>query len=441
MSSPNLTITADPAEAGSLVYGSLAAKSSNEFPNGQFSLILTITNNEAATVHLNKVEVSFVGPPNVTASSIVADLTILASQTLQWSFAPQNNIILPLPAPGAAKLKLFCDNFGDPAEVDVALGQYQSPAPDGGYSFPGKSADLGNGQYWTGVSAAHASGGGTQLFAYDLLIRKFDSDNNNWPTSVPGSDNTQNQNYYIWGKPIYAMADGVVVEFRDGIAANTPPGLPSPTPNPVEGNHFYIQHGDDLALYAHFQSGTLNPALTSGPNAGGTGATVTQGQLLGLAGNSGNSSEPHLHIHVDRATVPWGGLGRPLPFNDIYVLDLSAVPDVWPANDDAPWNSVSAQDLPSVNSAIWPGALKMGKKKLYRWLGPLIWAWIIIIGGLMITPGGVSCPKCGAGLTDLLGIVSIVLGVLGFVSRVVESRVTTQRVAAPRIDAKADLHG
>jgi hypothetical protein len=109
-------------------------------------------------------------------------------------------------------------------------------------------------------------------------------------------------------------------------------------------------------------------------------------------------------------------------------------------NTNQEGNSVQAQDLPSVNSAIWPGPLKLGKKKLWRRLGPLIWAWIIIIGGLMITSGGVSCPKCSAGLTDLLGIVSIVLGVLGFVSRVVESRVATQRVAPPRIDAKADLH-
>ena len=445
MSAPNLTITAEPTEAGSLVYGALAAKSSNESANGQLSIVLTITNNEATTVHLNQVNVSFVGPPSVNASPIAADLTINPSQTVRWFFGilgPNNNIILPVPAPGAVKLKLTCDNFSDPAELDVTLGQYQSPATDGGYSFPARAADLAKGELWTGLSAAHgAAGGGTQLFAYDLLIRAYDSATNSWPTSVPGSDNTKNQSYHMWGKPIYAMADGVVVQFLDGMAANTPPGLPNPTPPTVEGNHFYIQHGDDLALYAHFQSGTLNPALTSGPNAGGTGAAVTQGQLLGLAGNSGNSSEPHLHIQVNRTTTPWGGPTRPLPFNDIYVLDLSAVPDVWPPNDDSPWNSVQAQDLPSVNSAIWPGPLKMGKKKLYRWLGPLIWAWIIIIGGLMITPGGVSCPKCGAGLTDLLGIVSIVLGVLGFVSRVVESRVATQRVAAPRIDAKVDLHG
>jgi hypothetical protein len=444
MSAPNLTVTAEPVEAGSLVYGALAAKSSNESANGQLSLVLTITNNEAATVHLNQVNVAFVGPPSVSASPITAALDILPSQTLRWFFGilgPNDNIILPVPAPGAVKLKLFCDNFSDPAELDLALAQYQSPAVDGGYSFPARAADLGKGEYWTGLSAAHgAAGGGTQLFAYDLLIRAYDSATNSWPTSVPGSDNTKNQSYYMWGKPVYAMADGVVVQFLDGMAANTPPLLPVPTPIPVEGNHFYIQHGDDLALYAHFQSGTLNAALTSGPNADGTGATVTQGQLLGLAGNSGNSSEPHLHTQVNRTTTPWGGPPRPLPFNDIYVLDLSAVPKAWPPNDDAPWNAVSAQALPSVRSAIWMGELKTGPKKLLGWIGPLAWAWIIFLGGLMITPGGISCPACGRGLTIALGIVSIVIGVLGFASRAVESRAATQRIARVQIDAKTDMH-
>jgi hypothetical protein len=43
----------------------------------------------------------------------------------------------------------------------------------------------------------------------------------------------------------------------------------------------------------------------------------------------------------------------------------------------------------------------------------LAWAWIIIIGGLMITPGGVSCIVCGRTLTLGLAVVSIVLGAIG----------------------------
>lgn len=444
MSAPNLTIQVQPAEASSVVYGALAAKTSNDESTGQLSLVLTITNHEPLPVHLNKVSISFVGPPSVSPSSITADLTILPNQTSQWYFPTANNIILPVPAPGVVKLSLYFDLFSDPANVDMPLAQYVSPATNGGYSFPAKSGDLKTGEVWTGQSAIHGgAGGGTQMFAYDLVIRAYDSSTNSWPTAIPGTDVTKNENYHVWGKPIYAIADGVVVQFRDGIAANTPPGFPSPTPNPVEGNHFYIQHGTDLALYAHFQAGTLNPSLTSGPNPGGTGATVASGQLLGLAGNSGNSSEPHLHTQINRTTIPWGGPPRPLTFNGIYVLDLTVVDsNTWPPTSDKPWNKVSAEALPSTYSAIWPGNLLLGKTSLFRWLGPLAWAWIIIIGALMITPGGVDCIACGRTLTNLLGLVSIGLGVLGIASGVIANRAAArQRVATPRIDVRSDLHG
>jgi len=53
----------------------------------------------------------------------------------------------------------------------------------------------------------------------------------------------------------------------------------------------------------------------------------------------------------------------------------------------------------------------------------LAWAWMILIGVLLITPGGVFCIACGqtpsvAGYVGnpvvwLLGIVSIVIGILG----------------------------
>ncbi len=443
MSAPVLTVTVEPVEASLVVYGALAAKTSNDPPNGQLSLVLTITNNEPSTVHLNQVDVSFVGPPNVSASSIPADLTISANQTKQWIFSAANNIILPVPAPSGIVIDLFCDDYTDPKNVNMPLAQYVSPASGGGYSFPATGADLGQDEYWTGRSAAHGpAGGGTQLFAYDVLVRVYDSASNSWPTLPPGADNTLNENYYVWGKPIYAMADGVVVQFLDGMQANTPPGFPTPTPSPVEGNHFYIQHGADLALYAHLQAGTLNPALTSGPNPNGTGAPVVKGQLLGLAGNSGRSSEPHLHFQVNRTTIPWGGPPRPLPFNDLYVLDLSAASSsAWPPSQDSPWSEVSAQCLPSVTSAIWPGTLLIGKIKLSKWVAVLAWAWIIIIGGLMITPGGIDCIVCGPLLTDILGLVSITLGVLGIVSRLLADRADAKPpMVLPQIDEKGHLH-
>jgi Tfp pilus assembly protein PilV len=56
----------------------------------------------------------------------------------------------------------------------------------------------------------------------------------------------------------------------------------------------------------------------------------------------------------------------------------------------------------------------------------------------MITPGGVSCPKCGWALTDVLAIVSIGIGVLGFASLALA---TKRNAAISQIDVKRDLHG
>src|SRR5436309_5665946 len=71
------------------------------------------------------------------------------------------------------------------------------------------------------------------------------------------------------------------------------------------GNHFYLQHGNEVALYAHMQEGTLNPALLH------VGAAFKAGDFLGLAGNAGNASEPRLHIHVVKGTAPETGPLRP----------------------------------------------------------------------------------------------------------------------------------
>ena len=45
----------------------------------------------------------------------------------------------------------------------------------------------------------------------------------------------------------------------------------------------------------------------------------------------------------------------------------------------------------------------------------LAWAWIIIVGGLMIAPGGIECIACGPLISKILGVISVAIGVAGFV--------------------------
>lgn len=107
--------------------------------------------------------------------------------------------------------------------------------------------------------------------------------------------------YAIFGVRVVSPCTGEVVEAADGFPDLRPPRM---DPEHPAGNQVLLacDTGGIRVLLAHFQQGSL--AVTEG-------ARVETGALLGLAGNSGNTSEPHLHIHaVDAAT----GLGVPMSF-------------------------------------------------------------------------------------------------------------------------------
>lgn len=71
------------------------------------------------------------------------------------------------------------------------------------------------------------------------------------------------------------------------------PDMPVPETDTsrLKGNHVMIDCGEYAVLLAHFRNGSLRVREGEG---------VTKGQELGEAGNSGQSTEPHLHVHVQR---------------------------------------------------------------------------------------------------------------------------------------------
>lgn len=405
MAKANVSVVAEPQVSGVLRYAPLAAKSSADAENAQLAVAFSITNNEPQAIAFTSVEVTFAGGavPSQTVVPVPSD-PIPAGQTGVRYFLSQDHFILTLPTPDEVTFALSFDGFDETEVVKISLAEYASA----GYRFPAKTADLDQGEFWFGTSAVHGGGGGgTQMFAYDLAVCAPNA-NGVWDRTKSGTPGNQNDDYRVWGKPIYAMAAGTVVQFLDTMQDNTTaPNFPVPTVDPVEGNHFYIQHGDDLALYAHFQAGSMNADLLT------NGATVTEGQFLGLCGNTGNSSEPHLHLQITRGSVPWDDVGLPLTFRDMHVLEISqADTKAWPPNTDSPWTYVEGRALPNTQSLIWPGNVKIiwSRKKFFH---VLAWAWIIVIGALMITPGGIDCIKCGRVIESILALVSIGAGVAG----------------------------
>lgn len=344
MAAPNVGITPEPQQGNRVVYLPLSPGFAQGAANAQLSLTVWIENNHGQQLHLNRVTLTF-SDSAAPAKSIAADLDVGLDGRL-WHHEGGDNVLLDFPAPTELTISLRFDGFTDQKSETFDLVPFVSPLPGGAYEFPANFTDLDRGEYWDGSSATHsAAGGGVQLFGYDMRVVRYVEETGSWTRLVPGGSLANNEDHLVWGKPIVAMADGVVQSWLDGEPTNPNPPADLSPPGPVEGNHFYIQHGDALVLYAHLQAGTLNPDLVE------EGATVGSGEQLGLAGNSGNGTEPHLHIHAIRGTSPWNGPPWPIPFSGIRATTRSLFA---PPHPSVQWDVVSREGLPSVDSAIGP---------------------------------------------------------------------------------------
>jgi len=118
-------------------------------------------------------------------------------------------------------------------------------------------------------------------------------------------------NHYVdYGAKVYAVADGTVVDALDNLPDQPPGKLPDPTKitlRTVDGNHVTIDMGHGLyVFYAHLGKGTVRVHR---------GDRVKAGEVIGELGNSGNTSAPHLHIHVMDSPSALASDGLP------YVID------------------------------------------------------------------------------------------------------------------------
>ncbi len=127
-------------------------------------------------------------------------------------------------------------------------------------------------------------------------------------------DPLDNKNYRAYGSEVLAVAGGVVSEMKDGIPQNVPGENSRAVPITLEtvgGNHIILDLGHGrYAFYAHLQPGSIRVK---------TGDQVHRGQVLALVGNTGNSTEPHLHFHLSDANSPLGSEGLPYAFESFEV--------------------------------------------------------------------------------------------------------------------------
>lgn len=126
--------------------------------------------------------------------------------------------------------------------------------------------------------------------------------------------------YTIHGKQVIAAGDGKVVSVVDGLPEQVPGALPQGIGiAQADGNAVVQDLGDGAyALYAHMQPGSIRVKV---------GDVLRRGDAIGLVGNSGNSSAPHLHFHVMDGPSPLGASGLP------YVLESFTVTGGYPSTE------------------------------------------------------------------------------------------------------------
>jgi hypothetical protein len=117
-----------------------------------------------------------------------------------------------------------------------------------------------------------------------------------------------NEDYFAFGREVLAPADGEVTDVIGGVRDNTPGSM---NPYSALGNAVLIQHGKyEVSVLAHLKQNSVIVKV---------GDKVKRGQVIGLCGNSGNSSEPHLHFHVQNTPVIQDGTGIKCYFQKVII--------------------------------------------------------------------------------------------------------------------------
>jgi len=206
----------------------------------------------------------------------------------------------------------FRNNFKLPSKENYVLkGNYILP-------FTGK---------WTVVNGgltkklSHSWGIVPQRYAYDFIIVDDEGKSS--------SGDRRSLNSYCYDKDIIAPADGKVVALRDRYKDSFVDGKNAYCDaSHIAGNYIVIKHNDsEYSTIAHFIPGSLKVKK---------GDVVKQGQVIGKCGNSGNSSEPHIHFQLQSGKSFFLSAGLPIAFTDIETQQKEnySVLDKRPCNDN-----------------------------------------------------------------------------------------------------------
>lgn len=119
-----------------------------------------------------------------------------------------------------------------------------------------------------------------------------------------------------YGKNILAVSDAQVVrvvdKFQDQVPFILPAQVGAITLEEIDGNHIILAlPNGQFAFYAHLKPGSITVK---------EGEMVTKGQVMAQLGNTGNTSAPHLHLHIMETASSLGSNGLPHVFEQYNLL-------------------------------------------------------------------------------------------------------------------------
>jgi len=252
------------------------------------------------------------------------------------------------------------------------------------YELPFRAEDFDDGDLKVFWGRAKHSDSGVQEWGYDLGAERYDEDKKEWTEfKKGGEDRTKNSDSLIYKKNIYAMRAGTIIACWRNAPENQPKNVYHPKVNEGYvyggGNGYWIEHDDGTrAEYAHMLPGSvpsdlcphdaeLLPAKITSPDVKyawpyirvTNGKHVAQGQFLGRVGNDGTSSDPHLHVHVEKGgtadTTKSGGE----PVKIQFKRGLSAPEDNTTAHPE--WKSFAGKSIPQGPVLVWPPRTVVGE--------------------------------------------------------------------------------
>ena len=261
-----------------------------------------------------------------------------------WIELPTNQ-----PAPSKLRHQLVfsstpagADKPSDTTLEDFAVQVNQDPVPILGPPFSG-------GIWLAGDGPANDSNHRRSVFAIDGYIYSPERFAIDWVKIGSNEDtrhngNTKNENWWGWGEPVLAVADGEITEAVDEFPDNTPRVLPPVTLDNIAGNHIVLQIARNrFVTYAHLQRGSIKVR---------THDRVRRGDVLAFLGNSGNTTGPHLHLQVTDHNSVLQSQGTPFVFAAFTYLGPGS--DHPEKQVSAPWVS----SLPPGNGVLSFEAMK-----------------------------------------------------------------------------------